>query len=155
MQKSDVGTTGEWETRDGVIRGRMVGWSSSRRIGHTSHDGPYAVRKSDCKHPTHTDAGCAQCRCSACRWSDFALISVGSKYVLCLIGRSAVPGESDRFRAEEMDAASDVLEALKTRQRSAIGQRVFFTIPAARLLANAAGRDEGIRDVWENSAGIA
>lgn len=147
----DVGIEGDWvvptDDGDSVIEfnGLLLGVSSSHRNQHIDHaQGTYAARRESCK---------------ACRWSEIRLfreVNDSKQFLIHLIGQSIVPGEVMLSRAEWLNAASEVLEALTTRKAPIDeGHRirpgsVYIAPTAARVLAQAANEDTDIRDVWEN-----
>lgn len=140
----DVGRSRHWEMpldafEDGktlAFDGRFLGIGSSHRDTHIGHvDSDHAV---------------SGVRCSACRWFESRLFRAGNRYILHRTGESMVPGEDPFYSYEEAVSAYEVLELLTTRKTNSDGsKRSFLAFPAARLLAQAAGNDEGMRTAYE------
>jgi hypothetical protein len=128
------------------IQARFLGLSSSYQGGHTRRGVP--------NHP-HREYAARKVRCSACRWFEsriFRETGGTRRYLVYNTGRSIVPGEELRVRYEWCRNASEVLEALITRNTEDPSAAPYFTVPAARVLAQAAGFDTDLRDSWENRA---
>lgn len=126
------------------LYGRLLGVSSSRRVEHMGHaadtvPGPYV-------------------RCGMCRWFEARifreLLQVDTptdRFLVHFAGRSAVPGETIRPRYEYASSALEVVELLTTR-RASPGQEPFLTAPAARVLAQASGFDDELREAYLDRA---
>lgn len=93
-------------------------------------------------------------RCSACRWTEARVYRImvsgtenlprwrGADYVVELVGRTVVHGETDRRSAWRVASPHSVIELLNSSRSSSL---------AARLaLSEAAGRDEALEDAYIN-----
>jgi hypothetical protein len=147
----DVGRTGTWELQvsDGepvLIKGTFLGMSSSRRPTHENHDG----------HPYGVD-GCwttPNQRCSACRWFEPRIFVSDEEphfFGIYKIGRTIVPGETDRLSYVKAGSAFELIESMAIRR----GGKLVLPIPSRRVIAQAAGYDQEIRIAyldWRKSA---
>jgi hypothetical protein len=137
-----------------VIRGELLGFTSSRRDEHT-HAGP---------HVTGGD------RCAACRWLEVRIFAVDAErvpredggddvtswsevdaraeYLVLTYGMTTVPGEIVRRRAAWTDSEFEVVTFLTQRRD---GQS-FIPLTSERALAQAASFDDRIRDAFVNRA---
>lgn len=138
-EQDDVGREADWtlpvEDASVSFHGIFLGMASSHRDRH-NHDGMYASR---------TDG-----KCSACRWFEPRIFreSAGrERFLIHHTGRSIVPHETDRTRAEWVLTATEVVEALATRRH---GERVRLTVPAARVLAQASEHDDDLYDAYRD-----
>lgn len=146
--------------RDGDVfefHGVKLGADSSEQETHVDHDGEYA-RKFE--------------KCSACRWFEvsvyrryftesvdlrtntdhsriFPIDPVPADYVVHTVGGSIVPGEHRLSRISCSDSGFEVIELLTVRKA---GGEPFITAQSSRALAQAASRDEDIRDAYINRA---
>jgi hypothetical protein len=147
---TELGKSGVWKLpdREGTVTvsGKLLGSSSSRSMKHSAHRGESARSKQQCDCQMRS---CPQCRCSACRWTEFRLFRTKDGYLLHRIGCSQVSGEKDRYGWDEIATAPEVIEVLTTRRRD---RDPFLTVPAARLLAQASAFDMALRDAYENRA---
>ena len=141
----DVGLVRTWvlPTDDGdssvTFSGKLLGISSSHKDRHVNH-------------PATDYVGPGQ-RCPACRWFVVSIFreSVGDRqFLIHFAGPSIVPGEKMRSRREWVAGADSVVETLTTRRVNG----VYFTPPAARVLAQAADQDDDIAAAWRNRAVI-
>lgn len=149
----EVGQSGTWnlpltddqdQTDVLTFTGRFLGVWSSRRPYHSRHDGQFA------------DPGE---RCSACRWFEPRIFRVDDAdpgaplerdgYVVHYVGGTIVPGEVMRCRADKVATANEVLEVLTTRRGD---KAPFLTVPAARVLAQAATYDDDLDNAYVNRA---
>lgn len=125
------------------IYGTFLGFSSSYSLTHDKRAHPDGS-SIPLKYPDGKNM-----RCSACRWSEFRLFKEKANalskedtrwpYFLHFTGMSTVPGEKTRYRIEELLTPREVIEVLITRKAGT----TFFSIPAARLLAQASDIDNG------------
>lgn len=128
---------------DEVIQfdGVLLGTGTSQRDEHTHHRSRTA-RKGE--------------KCSACRWFEVALYRrwftpdrSESDYVVHTVGVSTVPGEQRLSRVSFTTSAFEVLELLTVRKPDS---DPFIAVQSSRALAQAASRDEDIRDAYINRA---
>lgn len=134
-----VGTSGTWplpiEGGQMDVEGTYLGCASSRARRHD----PRA-------HPNGPGMAPVR-RCSACRWSEFRIFReetggapVDDKpYLVHFSGCSVLMGEKSRFRFEEMLTAREVIEIMTTRRSG----KAYLSVPAGRVLAQAAAFDKG------------
>lgn len=138
----DVGRGGPWKITnqygESTQAGELLGLGSSHRPRHQRHpNSEYA--------PQHT-------YCSHCRWMEIRIFAAAKsldtppagRYLVVKRGASAVPGERDFVEWEWVHTSHEVLDLLTTRR----GPDAMLTTPASRALAQAAGFDSGIREVW-------
>lgn len=141
-----VGSRGAWKIsgKDGkavAFSGTFLGFSSSQSETHSNRAHPGGIKKT----PTPVlDYDGKSMRCSACRWSEFRLFKEEDgdallPYLVHFTGMSTVLGEETRYRIQDYLTALEVIEVLTTRR----GGNVYLSIPAARLLAQAAAIDDG------------
>lgn len=129
--------------------GVLLSEASSHRPEHLAHRGQFAA-------PRET--------CSTCRWTEVAIFKQtmapsltpgnfvkSDDYVIHRVGRSIVPGESDRFTVDIVGSGFEVVEVLTTRRD---GREPFLIPQHARILAAASHLDEGIREAYVNRAVI-
>ena len=130
-----VGERAEWKIpgNDGsplVFSGIFLALSSS-------HSNTHSIRA----HPNEEKIPVQ--RCSACRWSEFRLFREDDRgkypYLILFTGMSIVPNEKTRHRVADILTAREVIENLTTRR----GGAAYLSVPAARLLAQAAEIDDG------------
>jgi len=142
-----VGEKGDWEipgSEDTLsFSGTFLAFSSSRKMIHDSRAHPGGTEKNPIPIMGHDGK---PIRCSACRWSEFRLFKEDEKgigarwpYIIHFTGMSIVPGEHTRFRIVDILTAREVIENLTTRR----GGSAYLSVPAARLLAQAAEIDNG------------
>lgn len=147
------GRDGETLDFEGVLLGR----DSSEQDIHTDHPDDYAKKYE---------------KCSACRWFEVAIyrryVTEGSDletdparpriypidpepgdYVVHTIGGSIVPGEHRLSRISITDSAFEIIEFLTVRKQ---GSEPFITAQSSRALAQAASKDEDLRDAYINRA---
>lgn len=137
--------TREWTLRSEdvdhptVVRGELLGYVSSERDDHTHSE--------EFTPPSW--------KCSACRWIELTLIRTDrGTYVVHQLGRTIVPGEVDRVTLDETDSPDEVVEVLTVRRSPTRGgvNRVFLPQPSARVLAQSARRDLGLREAFRDRA---
>lgn len=88
-------------------------------------------------------------RCSACRWQEVRLFQRHDGwFCVYTVGRSVVPGEKDFIKYRTTQSAFEVIELLTVRN----GKNTFLPVPAARALAQAAQKNDDIRDAYINRA---
>lgn len=132
-----VDTDYELMTPEGpvTVRGRLIGYNSSQREDH-SHVGPLAPHD--------------RRRCAACRWVEIRIVrDEDGQYAVSTLGRSTVDGEEDRSRVIFTESPFEILEVLTDRRN---GRTPRLPIIAARVLAQAAAIDDGIKDAYVNRA---
>lgn len=144
--------------RDGddfEFEGVLLGRDTSEQDMHTDHPGEYAKKYE---------------KCSACRWFEVSIyrryttqeidllttpptiIDVKpepSDYIVHTVGGSIVPGEHRLSRISCTDSGFEVLEFLTVRKHNA---EPFITAQSSRALAQAASKDEDLRDAYVNRA---
>lgn len=138
----DVGLQRDWilPNNDGSstveLNGKLLGVSSSHWDRHVGHKPEEYVAPGD--------------RCGACRWFEVRIFrdQDNKQYMIHYAGRSIIPEEKTRSRYEWLNGAHAVLESLTTRRVAG----VYLTPPAARVLAQAAGQDKALEEVWINRA---
>lgn len=140
-----VGLTQEWVIPTGGNRelrfhAKLLGVVSSRRPVHDrSHAGREYASQGE--------------QCGACRWFEPRIFREVSRtmlgrYLVHFAGMSIVPGETTRLRYEWAVSPHEVVEVLTTRHdRSA-----FLTIPAARVLSQAANFDAELKEAYLDRA---
>jgi hypothetical protein len=137
----DVGRSRVWELPMGEetlsIDARFLGMGSSRRDRH-DHPAPDLARPGQ--------------KCSACRWFEpriFREREGRRRFLVHHTGRSVVPGEMDRTRAEWVLTPAEVIESMLTRRNVGGVQQVpYLTKPAARVLAQASEHDDDLYDAY-------
>lgn len=144
------------ETLDFV--GVLLGRDTSFQDQHTHHPRRHAAKKE---------------KCSACRWFEVAIYQryttegidlttdpahpriypldkpVAEDYVVHTVGASAVPGEQRLSRIAVTESGFEMVELLTVRK---LNEEPFITAQSSRALAQAASRDENIRDAYINRA---
>lgn len=116
-----------------TITARLIGSNSSGQDEHEDHDGDWAPRKF---------------RCPRCRWMEvdiYADVTDGDRtypYLVHTVGRSDVPGESDRPRFIPATNTMMVLGALMSHQ----GSETRLAVAAKMALLEAAGYDDDLKD---------
>lgn len=97
-------------------------------------------------------------KCSACRWFEVSIYRrfdtdgtdfAPNDYVVHTIGASIVPGEQRFSRISITSSAFEVIEFLTVRK---VGEDPFITVQSSRALAQAATKDELMRDAYINRA---
>ncbi len=145
VTQTETATRLELATPQGVVvvRGYVLGQSSSQR---DQHNHPPGVQPLD-------EGG--RRRCAACRWLETLIIEEldesKPRYVIHTVGRSVVPGESDRPRLVRTDSASEVVETLHVSRRRLAGdgpEETFIPRPSLLALAQAADSDVDLRDAY-------
>jgi hypothetical protein len=161
----EVGEIGTWllPVRDArgtrIVTGKFLGVGSSRATYHKNH-------------PQDRIAAPGT-KCQSCRWFEpriFKLMSAQEiadifgvdnndgdtdnsqdrGYLIHYAGRSIIPGEIAMSRYDMVSTAHEVVEVLTTRR--ADGSPPRLSIPAARVLAQAAGNDDDIEGAYFNRA---
>lgn len=131
-----VGERGDWK-----IPGKedTLSFSGTFLAFSSSHSQTHSIRA----HPNKETIPIE--RCSACRWSEFRLFKEDDRektrwpYLIHFTGKSILPGEQTRFRIADILTAREVIENLTTRR----GGSAYLSVPAAKLLAQAAEIDDG------------
>jgi hypothetical protein len=119
-----------------TFEGVVLGKASSENEFHTDHPGDYAV------------SGDRRQKCSACRWLETTIYkTTEGSFIAHTVGRSIVPGEIDFARVTETTSAFELIELLTVK-----GYKPYLPDPSARALAQAADKDEKIRDAFVNRA---
>ena len=143
-----VGERGTWTipSEDGQeisFSGLFLAFSSSHSDTHHFRAHPEGIEKNPIPI---LDSDGKSMRCSACRWSEFRIFKEEDQrvglwpYLIHYAGLSSIPGEVTRYRpVKELLTAREVIEELTTRK----GDSVRLSIPAAKLLAQAAEIDNG------------
>lgn len=122
------------------VRGQLLGFSTSEREQH-NHDERTLQTASDLSW-----------KCSACRWVEIRIIrDDDDTFAVSTLGRSRVPGETDRSRVIFTDSPHEVIELLTDRRP---GRNPRLPFAAARALAQAAQRDDDMHDAYVNRAVI-
>lgn len=120
-----------------------IGTTYRNKDSHINHSGTYA-------DPTTGE------RCNKCRWYELRLFfdKDSDVYVMLFAGRSAVPGETQRFRVETAVSAYEVIEILASREgrgfTAVTDNTIRLPAPALRALAQAAGFDRDIETAFNN-----
>lgn len=108
---------------------RRIGFATSEQQTH-SHDGPRATDKT---------------RCSACRWFEVHLFKTSDdEYIVHTAGISTYHDEVSLIKLHNTRSPYEVVEILTIRH----GGNTTVPAPAARVLAQAAMYDEGIKDAY-------
>lgn len=93
-------------------------------------------------------------RCSACRWFEVQIHDVSDDpesdetYLVYTVGRTIVPGETDRIRFKWTDSPRVVVACLVVRQ----GGQPKLPVASDLALAQAADLDEDIAAAYDNRA---
>lgn len=149
-----VGTYGTWALpiKDGDlnINGFYLGFSTSESANHSplAHPSGFPPGKNVATRINFRTKLEEDIRCSACRWTEFMIFreqdeesSEGIRerpYLVHFAGISVLPDEASRFRFERSLTAIEVVEILTTRR----GGRAYLSVPAGRVLAQAASFDK-------------
>jgi len=151
-----VGLKDDWtiptETGQVTVRAVFLGISSSYRSGHRGRRSP--TNPTGKSHPD-TDFATLADRCSSCRWFEPRLYRETGplqRFLVHRTGVSIVPGEVNRFRLEYLVSAQEVIEHFTTRHNGPDASPPFLSVPAAKILGQAAGFDDDMRDAWDNRA---
>ena len=89
-------------------------------------------------------------KCGACRWLESTVYRTdGGKFVLHTVGRTIVPGEIDYGRIVDTSSAYELLELATVR-----AGKPYLPAPTARALAQAADKDDDVRDAYVDRAVI-
>lgn len=142
------------------IHGRLIGFASSERDIHS--------------HGPNHDFVPPGTRCAACRWFEVRIFTVKyeltddcscepdgdehdmlcgaaaprGQYLVLTYGRTVVPGETNKRRAEWVNSPYEIVELLTQHGTSG----AFLPKTSARAIAQAAAFDHGIRDAYLNRA---
>lgn len=151
----NVGFRGKWvlpldEGLDFLsVEGLYLGFASSESKSHNPQvhpqgpEGPFVWKTSFGR----------KLRCNGCRWTEFRLFREETDgkpvdnrpYLLHLMGMSSIPGETTRHKFEEWKTALEIIELLTIRRAG----NAYLSIPAGRLLAQAASYDNGeLKDAY-------
>lgn len=127
--------------------GQFLGVGSSYRPRHTAHQGEFAGKG---------------VKCHACRWFEARLFRLGEEadgdYLIYNVGRTIVPGETQRYKWDNVISPYEVVEIFTTRRLNTSAEpgssqwSVHLSIPAARVLSQAAAFDVGLKDAYVNRA---
>lgn len=81
------------------------------------------------------------------RWTELALYrTAAGTYVLAGVGRSVLPGETDRTWTKQADGPDGAIELLHITDESGVR---FMTKHARRVAEAAAAADDDFREAWE------
>ena len=123
--------------------GRVIGAGTSESRDH-NHDTDYLVPAN-----TTDTSGVRRIKCSACRWQETTIyVTDDGQFVVHTIGRSVVPGESDRHRVTFTSSAYEIVEVLTVKGN----KEPFLPDPSARALAQAAAVDDDVQEAYVNRA---
>lgn len=92
-------------------------------------------------------------RCNACRWADIAILKTVPEdktpglYAVVLMGKSEIPGETQRLRTAWTKSAMEVLESLYVRGKDGKSRKLPLTNAIA--FRRAGKVDAGIRAICE------
>lgn len=93
-------------------------------------------------------------RCSACRWFEVQIFDVsdddeaGTTYLVYTVGKTIVPGETDRIRFVWTDSPYEVVECLTVRQ----GGMPKLPVASGRAISQAAYWDEDVAVAYRDRA---
>jgi hypothetical protein len=108
---------------------RRIGFATSEQSAH-NHDGPRATDK---------------IRCSACRWFEVHLFKTDDgQYVVHTAGISTYHDEVPLIKLSRTQSPNEVVEILTIRKNG----DTTVPAPSARVLAQAAAYDDGIKDAY-------
>lgn len=114
-------------------------------LGQATSEDPQHNHRTEYVSPLRQTNG-QRASCSACRWFEVTIYGTPDDYVLHTVGRSIVPGEIDYARVIRTASAYEAVEILTVRQKG----NVFIPAPSLRALAQAAAKDEDMRDAYIN-----
>jgi hypothetical protein len=143
----DLGKFGVWvlPMNDGTevkFEGHFLGMSSSRKPNHEGHNGhAYGM------DGTWTSQDRRFHRCGACRWFEPRIFvqSDGHRfYGLYKLGATIVPGEVNRISFEQVGSPMELIELLTVTKDS----RTTLTIPGRRVIAQATGYDDAVKEAY-------
>jgi hypothetical protein len=140
-----------------AFTGIRLGHETSYQDQHTHHPRRAAAKRE---------------KCSACRWFEVSIYRryltesvdlktntdqpriypidpVPGDYVVHTVGASNVPNEQRLSRIAVTESAFEIVELLTVRK---IDEQPFITVQSSRALAQAAARDEDVRDAYINRA---
>lgn len=138
-----------------AFTGIRLGHETSYQDQHTHHPRRAAAKRE---------------KCSACRWFEvsiyrryategidfetepptiFQIDPEPGDYVVHTVGASNVPNEQRLSRIAVTESAFEIVELLTVRK---IDEQPFITVQSSRALAQAAARDEDVRDAYINRA---
>ncbi len=132
-----------------AFTGIRLGHETSYQDQHTHHPRRAAAKRE---------------KCSACRWFEVSIYrryvevetsvgdmlgATGADYVVHTVGASNVPNEQRLSRIAVTESAFEIVELLTVRK---IDEQPFITVQSSRALAQAAARDEDVRDAYINRA---
>jgi len=123
--------------------GRIIGAGTSESRDHN--------HASDYMEPAAYTGDTSQRRrkCSACRWLESTIYETDTGgFVVHTVGRSIVPGETDRHKITFTGSAFEVVEVLTIKGIN----EPFLPDPSARALAQAASLNEDVREAYVNRA---
>jgi hypothetical protein len=118
--------------------GALLGSGTSRRDGHL--------------HPPDRPPA-PGVRCSGCRWTETKIFwsADDRQYVISMIGRSVLPGETDRVKTVWTASAEGVLDTLLIKPPRNVGgdpDRLELPQPNADALEEASERDPALDEVF-------
>lgn len=120
--------------------GRIIGAGTSESRDH-NHPGDYMT--------PGIASGERRLKCSACRWQETTIfVTDDDRFVVHTVGRSIVPGESDRHRVTFTSSAYEIVEVLTVKGN----KEPFLPDPSARALAQAAAVDDDVQEAYVNRA---
>lgn len=139
-ERDQLGQSGTWnvpggESGDVVVDGQFVGLGSSKAEYHTLHN-------SD----THAPIGM---KCQACRWLEIRIFDDGDLFTVSYVGRSEVPGETDRQWHMVTDGEDALVHLLSGEGRN--GR--FFSKPARLAIESAKEHMPTIWDAYQEHPG--
>ena len=142
--RDDLGKFGVWvlPVSDGTkveFEGYFLGMSSSRKPQHENHEGHVYGMAGTWTSSDH--------RCGACRWFEPRIFvqSDGHRfYGLYKLGATIVPGETNRISFEQVGSPMELIELLTVPKNG----KVTLTIPGRRVIAQATGYDDAIKDAY-------
>lgn len=123
-----------------VFDGKILGRATSQQPDH-NHDTPFVA-------PGFSADG-RKNKCPACRWFEVTVyVTTSGVYVLHTIGKSVVPGEIEYARIAQTASAFELVDIATVRSSG----KPYLPAPSSRALAQAADKDDNVRDAFINRA---
>jgi hypothetical protein len=122
--------------------GRFLGFGTTHRETHINHDATEFAPKG--------------VTCSGCRWFEARIFRADDgRFALYTVGESVVPGEDPRYRLTWCVSPYEVIDLLTTFRDAddGHGRKSYLNVAARRVLAQAAGFDDVLRDAYEGRLG--